>query len=884
MELFTLPPSYNTYAQNWDKQLVLHETQHVVQMTHFTKGVFKPLSFLMGEQVVGLGVAIYPGIWTMEGDAVITETELSNSGRGRVANFLAYYRASFLNGKYRSWNKWRFGSLKYYAPNAYSLGYLLNSTIRYRLNNYSFENKVFDLMVKNFFRPNSRNYAYKKITGKNLRQNFWDGVDTMTEIWKKSYDERGEKTNPKFLLNNKSSYYQEYCNVSANTNQSDTLFYVKIGNNKATSLVMLSKEKENDAYKEVVIRPFSSYTGNSLRYFNNKIYWTEPIEDSRWELNTYSDLFYYDILSKSISRLTNKKYYFNPAVSNINGSSYRIAVSEYNPNGTYFLKILDAENGKELLSFATPDNGQIIESTWLGDKLFCSIINDNGLGIFSLDINSGVWKNVIKENNNNISSLQSCRYKNNDYLYFKSDLDGVDNIYAYDIKENNLLRLTNSKYGAENPIILKDSLFYTELLLEGKLPAVIPVHMKKMGELDDYFIKNKYPIADTLSAQAQNVIKDVSTDIPEPIIKPYSKFAHLFNIHSWAPIYYNVDKITRDSYDNLYEVVSPGAVIYSQNLLGTATTMLGYSYRKGDSPVKNAFHAGHIKFTYTGFYPVIEFSADLNSDDRCKLVLKTNEGKRKLDVQYLDTPNFKAEVKTYIPFSFNRHGWQRGFIPQISWNINNNRYSYINSNEYVSLQYAKAVLQGYIMRPVAKAGIFPRYGIGTIGKFNTPVVGRALFSSAISGKVYFYLPGVSVTHGMRFNIEYQRQFVGSKPYYTDNLIEVPRGYDDIVSKNLFKVSFDYAFPIYLNDIDLGFFAYLQRLKLIPFIDYGKYTRQDKSGTLCSIGGDVLLDGYFFRIGAPASIGFRYVHLKKDPIYSNNSSGYFSLLFSFSLTK
>jgi hypothetical protein len=77
----------------------------------------------------------------LEGDAVIAETELTNSGRGRVASFLEYYRLSFLQNKHRNWDKWRFGSLKHYTPNVYAFGYLINSTIRYRT-------KIMDFKVK----------------------------------------------------------------------------------------------------------------------------------------------------------------------------------------------------------------------------------------------------------------------------------------------------------------------------------------------------------------------------------------------------------------------------------------------------------------------------------------------------------------------------------------------------------------------------------------------------------------------------------------------------------------------------------------------------------------------------------------------------------------
>ncbi|MBO7269063.1 MAG: hypothetical protein J6U83_04825, partial [Bacteroidales bacterium] len=81
MELYTLPMRYS-YPIRWEEQLAVHESRHVGQMTHFTKGIYKLGSVLMGEQATPIGVGLYGPRWLLEGDAVIAETEFTNSGRG----------------------------------------------------------------------------------------------------------------------------------------------------------------------------------------------------------------------------------------------------------------------------------------------------------------------------------------------------------------------------------------------------------------------------------------------------------------------------------------------------------------------------------------------------------------------------------------------------------------------------------------------------------------------------------------------------------------------------------------------------------------------------------------------------------------------------------
>jgi hypothetical protein len=102
MELFTTPSFTDDYVDSWEKHLVIHELRHVGQISKFEKGVFRPLRWIAGEQAVAAGVGLYMSQWTLEGDAVVSETEFTSAGRGRDPDHLVYYRAAFLNGDYRT--------------------------------------------------------------------------------------------------------------------------------------------------------------------------------------------------------------------------------------------------------------------------------------------------------------------------------------------------------------------------------------------------------------------------------------------------------------------------------------------------------------------------------------------------------------------------------------------------------------------------------------------------------------------------------------------------------------------------------------------------------------------------------------------------------------
>ena len=85
MELYTNPDTYNPESTPWITQLAVHEGRHVAQM-QFSRAsrVFRPLEYLIGDLAVGAASAIYPGPALLEGDAVVAETALTSSGRGRT--------------------------------------------------------------------------------------------------------------------------------------------------------------------------------------------------------------------------------------------------------------------------------------------------------------------------------------------------------------------------------------------------------------------------------------------------------------------------------------------------------------------------------------------------------------------------------------------------------------------------------------------------------------------------------------------------------------------------------------------------------------------------------------------------------------------------------
>ena len=308
--------------------------------------------------------------------------------------------------------------------------------------------------------------------------------------------------------------------------------------------------------------------------------------------------------------------------------------------------------------------------------------------------------------------------------------------------------------------------------------------------------------------------------------------------------------------------------------------MLGYSYRKG-------YHAGHVKFKYTGWFPAFQISADINADEHSRIKVVRDSSVRTV-VEQAPGPLVQLSGQVYLPLRFNSHGWQRGITPQVRFDYDNNGYYDSSRNGYMHAGTVTSALQFYIMREMAGSAIFPKWGFGGVAKMGFAVNGGENFGNVSSLHLYGYLPGFAATHGLKLSASVQKQNVEGKNYWMGNLVGMPRGYrENFYCKDYVMGSADYAFPVYLGDIGVWELAYLKRLQVIPFADFaiGKSVstpeRIERDARLCSVGTDLLVDLSPFKFGVECSVGVRYS-------YNSNNAGLpgagnaFQMLFSVAL--
>ncbi len=852
MDLFSVPSAYNPEPMPWSTMLSVHESRHVTQMQFGLTKALKPGNWIFGEMWNILASLIYPGISTMEGDAVITETAWTPSGRGRTADFLNYYWVAFDHGDFRKWDKWRFVSQKNNAPNYYALGYLTIGGFRYLYDCPEYMSEGYHLAARKPYNLGAFYTTAKKLTGKKFDDAFLEVCDTLYSVWKADADARKPYINSE-PVSRETRMYTDYTD---NLIVGDYIYAVKKGHVNTPVLVRIDstgKEKRINSLGYQISRPQWSS-------FSKKIYWSETKTDERWNLETKSKVRSMGADGKRKKTYRNDGLLYNPAPS----EEYLAAV-EYEMGGKSHLKIMSVLNGYEFKSFEAPDSLQLVETAWIDGDVYVSAISDNGYGIYRMNPDEGSegWRMVLAPQPVMIKDFNSY----GDELMFTCDRTGVNELYHFDPSDGTLVQKTSTRYGAEDFRYSGDGgwLYYSSQTMGGKriFRTAADSLMNKAADFGDLY---KYPIAEKVTAQEKaiaaerGVIENVPVKISQP--KRYRKLAHLFNVHSWAPVYVNVDNIMSMSFGNFWEAASLGAAGIMQNRLSTMTGEFGYSAHKDPFNNEKWRHSGHARLTYSGLYPVLEATVDFN--DRAArqyttyaYMISANSASIELSSRELPTPYIEGKFSAYIPWRFSSGGWFSGITPRVTYRIGNDKFNTgmtimgienwltpdkdgnmkeVQNPVFISAKEGKnrlmhsisGSLSAYIMQNTPSSAVYPRWGFGLEIGASENIESRSLLSPMGYGYVYGYFPGIMREHGLKLSAMSQLKLDNEAVFGQAMVNILPRGLSSVGAltswlsircPSITKISADYAAPIFIGDLALGgsFFS-IKRLVLTPHFD------------------------------------------------------------------
>jgi hypothetical protein len=825
MELLPSPDA-DSRLQHPELGLTVHESRHIIQMEKQNQGIFRPFYFLFGEQTAGIASFLKPQ-WLLEGDAVVTETALSSSGRGRLASFLMPYRAQIATGKNFSLDKWFLGSYRDNTHDFYALGYAMTSYARL---NYGADvwNRVWDDMNHSLFHP----IALKKNTGLTPVKLFKSAFESLREEWDSLTPENPDSLT---FISKKHKKYTSY-KYPQETETGIICLKTSLSDIPAIMLTDSSGKEQHLTYVGSI--------NSKLIHNNGFVYWTEYIPGLRWEHENYSVVKQLNLQTLQVRTISSRSRYFAPAVS-----FGQIAVFEHEPNGQNNIVLMNW-SGEKLKSFPVIDNMAVQDMVIDDDGKIIAALTGSGNAIFRLDPNTSGWEKLLDYQRTNIESLRL----HGEQLIFESGYNGVNNIYAIDIPSFTVNRLTNALYGSFSGAFSRkgDKLYVSDYSDRGYRIASIAAN--RLNEENVSFNSPyKFKTAESLSAQESFNIDEYNfVDTVKYKSKPYRKAAHLFNIHSWFPFYLNLDEVT-ENYRFEFNDIKPGIMLLSQNRLNTLTSQTAYYYDYNEKA-----HHGFLSLRYSGWFPVLSFRMDvggyryhgLNDDSHYYVMENRNR--------------VNATFSAYLPFNFTKDYNLHILQPFVNFRYDN---EYISASEH-QYNYLQSGIYYYRYRTLAHNDIFPEFGWQAWLYY----VGNPIndMSELLIGKVNLYLPGILRDHGLRISASVQRQLISddTKLYFFLQYFDVARGrnYVDYISETqLYTVKSDYSFPIVYPDIKVGSLMYLSRIRGNLFCDI---TMKQPSYGL-----DVMFDMHFFRIKyAPATLMFRTIKLPGHDFVYNFSMG------------
>ena len=859
VELFTTPHQ-EVYAQDWLEQLAIHEFRHVVQIDKIGSdlpGIFK---IILGEQAAALAIGAYLPFWFLEGDAVVTETALSHSGRGRVPSFEMELKAQSVDKIIFSYDKAYLGSYKDYIPDYYQLGYQLVAGVRSKYGSESWS-KVLNHVARNPLSINAFSSGLKKITGKNQAELYSTIFTDLRNFW--TVKDKAVEKNEFEIITGQQKGYVSY-RYPSQINDS-TYFAVKYSLDDLTRFVIIGPKGE----EKTIFTPGDLFE-ESITCGKGRVFWIESKTDVRWTHREFSQL---RILNLNTGYVTEKKYQEKIYAPCLSSDGQKLAAVKVDKNNRCSIVLLSPSTGEIIKKMPLKEDLFVITPSWAENniELFAVILGNKGKSLATINPKDGT-----------ISYLTPFSYnepmrpvQHGKYIYYTSTNNGSGEIYALNPDEKKNYLVTTSRFGVRDVQVTSDGkyLVYCNYTSDGFKIVRMPLNTAHF-KVSDPALSYSYKLADQLSKQEKGIPDFSSLDTTLYTSKKYSKLANIFNFHSWAPVHI----------DSESEEIRPGISLMSQNKLSTAITQLGYDYSTVNKTGKWV-----AKFDYTGLFPVLKFNADYGKE-RSQYYQINNLTNSLGQVIKKDTQliNFSYKVLNInggisIPLNVSHGKMYRLIQPEFQVG-----YSQI----WQDASTPKSLFRGTIIPLTYRLYVHNLLKLGhrdiqpAIGQiidiyFRHSPFGDRDYGTIWSAEGTLYFPGLVRHHGLKINGGFQQR-KSSDGSFSD-LISYPRGYANLLNNQLFTLKSDYVLPLFYPDWSLGKLSYFKRITLRLFYDQAWATVPIQNHTseyqisIASTGGELIADCNILRLLVPAKIGVRTSYLTDQK--SVNFEFLFSINFS-----
>lgn len=518
-EWYSVPFLESDLTIPWYDLLAIHEGRHIYQFAKVDNGLIKLAHLLFGQYGQGAMSGLNFPAWFYEGDAVLTETLLSQSGRGRSPSFEMAQRAILLEGKDYNYDQAYLGSFNEYIPNHYVLGYILSNQIRrdYGLLSYEETIKATTWMpLLSYSMDMGSLFSISTTPSSIYYRSMLHLFDIYTGNTALTIHPMKEQVSPQ------SNIWTKYTGLSVNDNK---IYSLQSELGRTSSLAAINTEEEP---------PLLEHLSSDVSFdmTNGQLVRTEISYNPKWSRESYSNIILSNIKKGQSTTITTEGRYFLP---HFIGPDNNIISLYFTRNNTYEYRILDQEGHLE--------EKLRLDPSW---TMYSPTPSNTGRKLVFVRQKEGIRQLVLFDRDTDElqvlleSETEGFRHlywdEENSNIYYSSPYSGIDNIYVLNTETHEEFRVTDLKYGGFNPLIHKGKLYFIEYKNsdEGYVISAIPTKDLELQPKYQITVKRTDLFSDLQNQEPKVDVTSINTVKHDFKPTKYNSFKDTIIPHSWT--------------------------------------------------------------------------------------------------------------------------------------------------------------------------------------------------------------------------------------------------------------------------------------------------------------------------------------------------------------
>ena len=871
-EFFSMPSqNYNFLGNNdWLDLLASHEYRHMAQFRQSARGFNRLFRLLFGQEALAVMSYLSVPPWFWEGDAVVTESAFTSSGRGRIPHFDLMFRTNLMEGRVFDYDKQHLRSYRNYIPNHYVLGYHMVSYLRERTDSADVWADVTRRTWSVPFLPMRFSGSIRKSSGLTVGRLYKEMALKRISEW--------EALRPKVPLTR-----FEVLSIRRDRSFTDyehpqyfgdgSVVALKSGIGHIQQFVRFREGREEPVHTPGVVNESGMLSASGTR-----MVWNEYRYDPRWPARSWSVVRVHHIDSGRFQArtLTHKTRYSGASLA---PDGRRVATVESAEDYQLSIVLIDALTGAMIRRLPNPDGAYYSMVRWApeGNALVALRVLKGEKSIVKLSLDSGSETILLAAGEWNVGNP----VLHGRYLLFSAPLSGIDNIAAMDLETGARHQVTVSEYGAYDAAVSPDGrwIVYSNQSPNGLDVVRMPFDPTAWRPMEEERLLEHHDRADFLAKQEGR--PGLFDTIPSALwpVRRYHRGLRMVKPHSWGA-YVSTD-LTRASVG-----------ITSRDLLSTLSFYAGFemdvpertgSWRTRASlqalyPIVDAEHA--LSDRQVRVADELEFIESVSNGDTARVVAPLSFSWREESTELglrlplnLTASRFFTQVNFY-------GGWGRTVVRDF-------KNSYDGGGRFISEQYPQYFFRSYqddgrlvftrfqssayfLMRKSLR-DINSRWGNALFVTAQQSVPGSDFQALQSSVTDYLYFPGLYRHHSLWGYWAFQNTRIDwrSRTDYTfRSQIPLPRGAAVSRFEKMYSMSLNYTLPLWYPDFNIGPLVNLKRVRFNGFGDYAfgenpalsQITRTPQAQTYFSAGGELRFDLNFFRLLPEFDLGIRVVQV------------------------